>query len=83
MTLSRKLNGFLNYMKLPIEEAKDYPKEGKIVSVECFIIAPDQRRQGIARDILRFACSILKEKRYDIIETYPKKGLLPDAHSYH
>lgn len=72
-----------NYVRLPIEEAKGYPHEGKIASIVCFIIAPAQRRQGIARKILRHACSSLKDKGYDMIEAYPKRGLLPDAHSYH
>ncbi len=72
-----------NYVKLPIEEAKGYPQEGKVASIVCFIIAPAQRRQGIARQLLRYACSSLKIKEYDIIEAYPKKGLFPDAHSYH
>ena len=72
-----------NYLKLPIKEAKDYPQEGKVASIVCFIIAPDQRRQGISREILKFACSNLKDKGYNVIEAYPKKGLLPDAHSYH
>ena len=33
--------------------------------------------------MLRFACSSLKNEGYNIIEAYPKKGLLRDNHSYH
>ena len=71
------------YSKLPIEEARDFPHDGKIASVVCFVIAQFQRRKGIARKLLRFACSSLKDKGYNIIEAYPKKGLLRDDHSYH
>ena len=72
-----------SYKKLPIEEAQDYPHDGKIASIVCFVIAPTQRRKGLARKLLKFAYSSLKDKGYTMIEAYPKKGLLRDDHSYH
>ena len=61
------------YLKLPIEEARNFPDDGKIASVVCFVIALTQRRKGLARNMLRFACSSLKDKGYNIVEAYPKK----------
>jgi len=68
-----------NYAKIPYEEES----EDKIVSLICFIIAPTYRKQGLARKILQYACFSFKDKDYDFIEAYPRKGeKLSDAHSY-
>lgn len=96
LILSRKMNGFIayfkekpvgwcnvnskgNYAKIPFEEESDL----KIASLICFIVAPSYRKQGIARKLLRYACSIYKDNGYDLIEVYPRKGEnLSDAYSY-
>ncbi|MFW9828842.1 MAG: GNAT family N-acetyltransferase [Candidatus Thorarchaeota archaeon] len=68
-----------NYAKIPFEEESKY----KIISIICFVIAPLYRKQGIARSLLKHVLSYYKEKNYDLIEVYPRKGdLLSDAHSY-
>ena len=74
------VNSKENYAKIPFKEkSKD-----KIVSLICFIIAPSYRKQGIARNMLKYACSTSQEGGYDIFEAYPRKGeTLSDAHSYH
>ena len=56
---------------------------GKIASIVCFIIAPGHRRQGIARQLLRTACSDYSSKNFDILEAYPRKGELTDVMHYH
>ena len=56
---------------------------GKIASIVCFIIAPGYRRQGLARQLLKTACSDFKSKGYNILEAYPRKGELTDAMHYH
>ncbi len=58
--------------------------DGKLGAVVCFIIAYDYRRQGIAGKLLQYVCSDFKDKDYDCIEAYPRKGdKLSDAHQYH
>jgi len=56
---------------------------GKIASIVCFIIAPGHRRQGLARQLLKTACSDYNSKGYDILEAYPRKGDLSEALHYH
>lgn len=71
-----------NYARIPYkEETSDSDKN--IASIICFIIAPPYRKQGVARKLLKYACSLSKDKGYDLIEAYPRRGKeLSDAHSY-
>ena len=96
LILSEKMKGFIayldekpvgwcnvnskeNFAKIPFEENS----QNKIASLICFVVAPSYRKQGIARNLLRYACSDSQESGYDILEVYPRKGeLLTDAHSY-
>ncbi|MFW9971186.1 MAG: GNAT family N-acetyltransferase [Candidatus Odinarchaeota archaeon] len=73
------INSKENFAKIPYKEESD----DKIASLICFIIAPLYRKKGIARKLLRYACSSFKDQGYDLIEVYPRKGKdLSDAHSY-
>ncbi|UCD01117.1 MAG: GNAT family N-acetyltransferase [Promethearchaeota archaeon] len=73
------INSKVNFAKIPYEERST----DKIASLICFIIAPSYRKQGIARQLLRYACSNFKDKGFDLIEAYPRTGEnLSDAHSY-
>ena len=68
-----------NFAKIPFKQKF----QNKIASLICFVIAPLYRKRGIARKLLRYACSDSQKKGYEIFEVYPKKGdLLTDAHSY-
>lgn len=96
LILSGKMNGLLayyenkpvgwcnvnskeNYSKIPFKE----DSQKKIASIICFIIAPSYRKHGLARKLLRYACSSSRDKGYDLVEVYPRKGKnLSDAHSY-
>ena len=96
LILSGKMNGYIaysdekpigwcnvnkkeNYEKIPYEE----DSEASIVSLICFIIAPSYRKQGIARKLLRYACSSSQKNGYNYFEVYPRKQeKLSDAHSY-
>jgi GNAT superfamily N-acetyltransferase len=71
------------YEKIPIDSESEKILGGKIASIVCFLIAPNHRKKGISRKLLKHAFQILKEKGYDWIEAYPRKGDLSDAHSYH
>lgn len=46
----------------------------KILSIVCFIVAPDMRRKGIAKALLEYACQYAEEKGYDYVEGYPPHG---------
>ena len=99
LILSKRMNGLIafqddkpigwcnvnskeNYAKIPYK-GKTRDSEKKIASIICFVIAPTHRKQGIARKLLQYACSYLKNDKYDLIEVYPRKGeTLSDAHSY-
>ena len=48
--------------------------DDKILSVVCFIFAPDMRRKGIAKALLEYACQYAEENDYDYVEGYPPHG---------
>jgi ribosomal protein S18 acetylase RimI-like enzyme len=52
-----------------IESAPDL----RICSVVCFLVHPEYRRQGIARNLLKRIITDYSDKGYDIIEAYPDK----------
>jgi len=60
----------------------NYPYKGKIASIVCFIIAPEYRKQGIARKLLQFINESYKSKKFDLLEAYPRKNVKSDAHNY-
>ena len=76
------INSRENFAKTLYEDDSSDSQEKKIAGVVCYLIAPTNRRQGIARKLLRHAISHYKQKEYDIIESYPRIGELSDAHSY-
>lgn len=49
-------------------------EKDKILSIVCFIVAPDMRRKGIAKALLDGACRYAQEKGYDYVEGYPPQG---------
>src|SRR4030042_1999813 len=55
----------------------------KVGAIVCFIIAPDQRRKGIARQLLQGVCSGFESQGYDYVEAYPRQGELSAADQYH
>lgn len=71
------------YSSIPYEEESEEIMKDKIASVVCFVIAPSYRKKGVARFILQKAIINLREKGFKWLESYPRKGELSDAHSYH
>jgi GNAT superfamily N-acetyltransferase len=55
---------------LNVEGEKD-PKVGAIV---CFVVAPDQRRQGVATTLLEAALEHLRKRGMTAVEAYPVLG---------
>jgi ribosomal protein S18 acetylase RimI-like enzyme len=85
LILSAKANGLVAYRLgrvvgwchaapktelLNVEGAKD-PKVGAIV---CFVVAPDQRRQGVATTLLEAALEQLRTRGMSAAEAYPVLG---------
>lgn len=71
------------YSNIPYEDESKEGVKDKIASIVCFVISPSYRKKGIARYLLQKAIIILRENGFKWLESYPRKGLLSDAHSYH
>jgi GNAT superfamily N-acetyltransferase len=76
------INSRENFSKTLYEDDSPDSPGKKIAGIVCFLIAHTNRKQGIARKILKQAISHYKDRKYDIIESYPRTGKLSDAHSY-
>ena len=76
------INSREKFAKTFYEDNSPDSQEKKIAGIVCYLIAHTNRRQGIARKLLRYAISHYKDKKYDIIESYPRIGDLSDAYSY-
>lgn len=67
-----------NYFRLSRENHpnswKGVSENDKILSIVCFIVAPNMRRKGIAKVLLDAACRYAEENGYDYVEGYPPQG---------
>ena len=52
-------------------------------AIVCYVIAPQYRGQGIARQLLDGACDMLRERGLRWVHAYPPKNAASDARSYH
>jgi GNAT superfamily N-acetyltransferase len=50
------------------------PKDPNVGAIVCFVVAPDQRRQGIATALLEAALEHLKKRGMTAVEAYPYLG---------
>ncbi len=71
------------YSNIPNEDESEEDTKDKIASIVCFVISPSYRKKGIARFLLQKAIIDLRENGFKWLESYPRKGELSDAHSYH
>jgi ribosomal protein S18 acetylase RimI-like enzyme len=71
-----------SYPVLIQDEDINYIYDGKIGSIVCFLIAPEYRKKGIARELLQFITEYYKSKNFDYVEAYPRKKVKSDAHNY-
>ena len=71
-----------SFANLPFKNDEILAENIKIAAVACFLISPTQRRQGIARELLQYACSSFNNHGYIMVEGYPRKGKQSDSHSY-
>ena len=87
--LDGKVAGWCNagrktmYTRLMGDERLTDVVDDKIMSIVCYIIAPDLRRKGIARKLLQRVCEDAKKEGYAFVEAYPRLGSLTCAEHYH
>ena len=87
---SAKTNGLVAYRlgrvvgwchAAPKSELKSVPGDlaADIGAIVCFVVAPDQRRQGIATQLLDAAVDHLRSRGMKIAEAYPRLGEIDPA----
>ena len=91
LILSAKANGLVAYrlgrvvgwchaapkIELVNIEGEKAPEVGAIV---CFVVAPDQRRQGVATTLLDAAIEHLRKRGMRTAEAYPRLGEIDPSH---
>jgi GNAT superfamily N-acetyltransferase len=55
----------------------------KAKAVVCFLIAPDMRGKGVAKQLLRRVCDDAAAQGYAFVESYPFNGKLDNFKHYH
>ena len=65
----------------PKTELKSVPGESlaDVGAIVCFVVAPDQRRQGIATQLLAAALEHLRSRGMKTVEAYPRLGEIDPA----
>ncbi len=87
---SGKANGLVAYRlgrvvgwchAAPKTEVLSVPGESDAATgaIVCFVVAPDQRRQGIATQLLLAACDHLRSRGVRLVEAYPRLGEIDPA----
>lgn len=51
----------------------DSAPNDKVKAIYCFVVAPEMKRQGIAKSLLRYACRDAADNGFDYVEAYPEK----------
>jgi ribosomal protein S18 acetylase RimI-like enzyme len=69
-----------------LTEDPDLRAEGtdeRVLAVVCFVVAPGERRRGVARQLLAAACAAATAQGLDWVEAYPRKDAQTPAQHYH
>ncbi|WP_459481217.1 GNAT family N-acetyltransferase [Clostridium saccharoperbutylacetonicum] len=61
------------YRFMPQINELEIDVNAKVKSIYCFLVAPDMKRKGIAKQLLQYACQDAKSDGYDYVEVYPEK----------
>jgi GNAT superfamily N-acetyltransferase len=61
------------YQFMPQVNELEIDANHKVKSVYCFLVAPDMKRNGIAKQLLQYACQDAADDGYDYVEVYPEK----------
>lgn len=58
---------------MPQVRELDIDNDEKVKSIYCFLIAPDMKRKGIAKQLLQYVCRDAAKEGFDCVEAYPQK----------
>ncbi len=58
---------------MPKVREEQLHSEDKVKSIYCFLIAPEMKRKGIAKQLLQYVCRDAAECGFDYVEAYPWK----------
>lgn len=58
---------------MPEVNELEFDPNDKVKSIYCFLISPDMKRKGIARQLLQYACEDAAKDGFDYVEAYPEK----------
>ena len=59
---------------------KGVGEHDSVLSIVCYIVAPDMRRKGIAKALLAAACQYAEAMGYDYVEGYPPLEEFSECH---
>jgi ribosomal protein S18 acetylase RimI-like enzyme len=90
LILAAKANGLVAYRlgrvvgwchAAPKSQLKSVPGDlaSDVGAIVCFVVAPDQRRQGIATQLLDAAVAHLRSRSMKTAEAYPRRGEIDPA----
>jgi GNAT superfamily N-acetyltransferase len=71
------------FKTIPAVADSDSAEEAKCCAIVCFIVAPERRRLGISRQLLKRVCADYAAAGYDCIEAYPRANAASCAQNYH
>ena len=58
---------------MPQVSQLQFEKNEKVKSIYCFLVAPEMKRKGIAKQLLKYACQDAANSGFDYVEAYPQK----------
>lgn len=58
---------------MPQVSKLQFDQKEKVKSIYCFLIAPEMKRKGIAKQLLKYVCQDAADCGFDYVEAYPQK----------
>ncbi len=58
---------------MPQVSELQFDQKEKVKSIYCFLIAPEMKRKGIAKQLLEYVCQDAADCGFDYVEAYPQK----------
>lgn len=58
---------------MPQVSKLQFNPDEKVKSIYCFLVAPDMKRKGVAKQLLQYACWDAVDSGFDYLEAYPQK----------
>lgn len=60
---------------MPEVSGLELDQNDRVKSIFCFLIAPEMKRRGIAKQLLEYVCRDAAECGFDYVEAYPQKDM--------